>query len=193
MEALCHEIAEQIRPLEYESYQEYFLIHTFKRGRSASGRVNLEQLRRREHGKYYSRVEFPGKSDKDTEDASEVVVPPSPPAKRPRSGLKDDQIRRRSSRLNQQPTEPIPQPKRQEQTEVQDLYELLVEKVPEPFRRSDWILSPKSKYIPERQMRTKPMFDSIKVHELVGHKRIRKVLSSFEGGVAGVRRTSWED
>lgn len=38
-------------------------------------------------------------------------------------------------------------------------------------------------------MRTKVVFDSIKVHELIDTDRIMKVLSRFEGGVAGIRKT----
>ena len=79
--------------------------------------------------------------------------------------------------------------KYQEQTNIRDLYESLVPKVKVPNRRSDWVLPPKLKYQPEKQMRTKVVFDSIKVHELIDTDRIMKVLSRFEGGVAGIRKT----
>lgn len=77
----------------------------------------------------------------------------------------------------------------QERSDIKDLYESLVPKVKVPNRRSDWILPPRLKYQPEKQMRTKVMVDSIKVHELIDTDRISKVLSRFEGGVAGIRKT----
>ncbi|KAK5779968.1 Rfm1p PWA37_001658 [Arxiozyma heterogenica] len=77
----------------------------------------------------------------------------------------------------------------QEQSDIKDLYESLVPKVKVPNRRSDWILPPRLKYQPEKQMRTKVVVDSIKVHELIDTDRISKVLSRFEGGVAGIRKT----
>ncbi|EDO15135.1 hypothetical protein Kpol_413p10 [Vanderwaltozyma polyspora DSM 70294] len=45
-----------IQPLEFESYSDYFIIHNFKKGRSASGRVDINVLRRREHSIYYTRI-----------------------------------------------------------------------------------------------------------------------------------------
>lgn len=77
----------------------------------------------------------------------------------------------------------------QQQSDIKDLYESLVPKVKVPNRRSDWILPPRLKYQPEKQMRTKVVVDSIKVHELIDTDRITKVLSRFEGGVAGIRKT----
>lgn len=78
------------------------------------------------------------------------------------------------------------------ETKIQDLYESLVPKILEPRRRSDWILPPKARYTPEKQMSTKPSFKSIKINELVGNKRIRSILSRFEGGVAGIRKRDWD-
>ena len=46
----------EIKPMEFESYEDYFLIHTFKKGISESGRVNLDGLRRKEKSIYYKRI-----------------------------------------------------------------------------------------------------------------------------------------
>ncbi|KAG0671005.1 hypothetical protein C6P45_001512 [Maudiozyma exigua] len=49
-------VIKDIKPMEFESYADYFLIHTFKRGISESGRVNLDGLRRKEKSIYYKRI-----------------------------------------------------------------------------------------------------------------------------------------
>ncbi|CCD24899.1 Rfm1p NDAI_0E00830 [Naumovozyma dairenensis CBS 421] len=79
-----------------------------------------------------------------------------------------------------------------ETAEIQDLYESIIPKIEAPFRRSDWLLPPRLRYVPEKQLRTKHVHTTIKINELVAFKRIRNVLSRFEGGVAGVRKRDWE-
>lgn len=49
-------VIKDIKPMEFESYADYFLIHTFKKGISESGRVNLDGLRRKEKSIYYKRI-----------------------------------------------------------------------------------------------------------------------------------------
>ncbi|AET40628.1 Rfm1p Ecym_6246 [Eremothecium cymbalariae DBVPG len=50
------EVAEMVEPMEFESYRDYFIIKTFKRGRSESGRVNVSILKRLKCGVYYERI-----------------------------------------------------------------------------------------------------------------------------------------
>ena len=45
----------QIKPLEFESYADYYLISKFRVGKSASGRVNVDGLRSRRNGGPYRR------------------------------------------------------------------------------------------------------------------------------------------
>lgn len=50
------EFEKSIKPLEFESYQDYFLIKTFKKGISASGHVDIDSLRNKEYGIYYKKI-----------------------------------------------------------------------------------------------------------------------------------------
>ncbi|CAI4036565.1 hypothetical protein SMKI_15G4130 [Saccharomyces mikatae IFO 1815] len=285
---LVHEIKEfekSIKPLEFESYQDYFLIKTFQKGISASGHVDIDSLRNKEYGIYYKKIKRNSTQDVDTS------IPPNPsssssstrsnssidisdteysgintpstagassrrrrtrsqanqrenslPASLPsiseiRTDNDDgtisdlngseipfpipvsevenidiasditerDSVRRRSSRISErdkrrsqsrlgseEEDEGDERDMDERETKIQDLYESLVPKILEPRRRSDWILPPKARYTPEKQMRTKPSFKSVKINELIGNKRIRSILSRFEGGVAGIRKKDWD-
>ncbi|AAS53035.1 AER355Cp [Eremothecium gossypii ATCC 10895] len=50
------EVAKMVEPIEFESYRDYFILHTFKRGKSESGRVDLNNLKRYKCGVYYERI-----------------------------------------------------------------------------------------------------------------------------------------
>ncbi|SMN20539.1 similar to Saccharomyces cerevisiae YOR279C RFM1 DNA-binding protein required for vegetative repression of middle sporulation genes [Maudiozyma saulgeensis] len=65
-------IVKDIKPMEFESYADYFLIHTFKRGISESGRVNLDGLRKREQSIYYKRIRKPNEQKID----ENISLPP---------------------------------------------------------------------------------------------------------------------
>ncbi|CAI4769224.1 ADI_G0057990.mRNA.1.CDS.1 [Saccharomyces cerevisiae] len=274
-----------IKPLEFESYQDYFLIKTFKKGISASGHVDIDSLRNKEYGIYYKKIkrnstqevgepiprntsssssstrsnssadisdtEYSGENTPTTTGAAsrrrrtrsraiqrENSLPASLPSISEANANNDDVtiseingselpfpipisevenidiasditerdgIRRRSSRISERDKRRSQSRLGSEEdeegdghdgdegeTKIQDLYESLVPKILEPRRRSDWILPPKARYTPEKQMRTKPSFKSIKINELVGNKRIRSILSRFEGGVAGIRKRDWD-
>lgn len=73
---------------------------------------------------------------------------------------------------------------------ILDLYESLVIKSAYPIRRSDWVLPPRLRYTPEKQLRTRAVFTSIKINELIGSSQITKILSRFEGGVQGIRSSN---
>lgn len=70
---------------------------------------------------------------------------------------------------------------------IQDLYENLVSKIDEPVRRSDWVLPPKRRYLPEKNQPVKHEPEQIKINELARNLRIKRILSRFDGGLAGVR------
>ncbi|CAI4064648.1 hypothetical protein N7582_002756 [Saccharomyces uvarum] len=281
------EFEKSIKPLEFESYQDYFLIKTFKKGISASGHVDIDSLRNKEYGIYYKKIKRnatqdvgepipsnPSSSSSSTRSSSSIdmsdteysgentsatadnnssgrrrrtrsqatqrensVSIPLPSIREARIDNDDeeisaidsselpfpvpisevenidigsditerDSIRRRSSRISERDkrrSESRPDSDADEEgdeedtgegeTKIQDLYESLVPKILEPRRRSDWILPPRARYTPEKQMRTKPSFKSIKINELVGNRRIRSILSRFEGGVAGIRKRDWD-
>lgn len=257
------EFSHSVRPMEFESYHEFFLIHTFKKGISASGHVDIERLRSRNNGTYRrlkrhadngtgipstSSSNSTGSDDEDAENdedreddrsgfliddgdktlgdsnsLTQRVTRAQLAAKKElekESGSREKQpekldktlingdisvasiIRkaepdgsiRRSSRLSQKSSEGSGPDSAGttladvEPAQIRDLYESLVPKVKEPFRRSDWVLPSRDRYTPEKQMRTKHSHEVVKVNELVGTDRIRSVLSKFEGGVAGVRK-----
>ncbi|CAI4052153.1 Rfm1p SKDI_15G4160 [Saccharomyces kudriavzevii IFO 1802] len=281
------EFEKSIKPIEFESYQDYFLIKTFKKGISASGHVDIDSLRNKEYGIYYKKIKKnsaqdvgvpipsnPSSSSSSTRSSSSIdisdteysgdnnpvtagdnatgrrrrtrsqvtqrenSVPISLPSIREAKADDDDGaiseinsselpfpipisevdnldiasditerdgVRRRSSRISERDKRRSQSRLESEEdeegdehdmdegeTKIQDLYESLVPKILEPRRRSDWILPPKARYTPEKQMRTKPSFKSIKINELVGNKRIRSILSRFEGGVAGIRKRDWD-
>lgn len=261
----------QVKPIEFESYHEYFLINTFRKGISASGHVDVDNLRRKNHGKYYKRIKrgpnttttksvssSPASSnnslsDEDDADndnerdkqntddqdlynednamANDEINTGSKRRTRAQAAAKKETkksspsqetleqaeqklingdislasiiptaksegTRRRSSRLTQRTNEnsilgisdSSMMADEESFTNIRDLYESLVPKVKDPYRRSDWILPSKQRYTPEKQMQTKPVFEKVKINELVTSGRIRYILSKFEGGVAGVRK-----
>ncbi|QLG71151.1 hypothetical protein HG535_0B01890 [Zygotorulaspora mrakii] len=270
--------AEKIKPIEFESYHEYFLIKTFKKGKSASGHVDIDSLRRRNSSIYYKKIKMPEytapggytnssgtssnnllseEEDEEDQDDADFCVGSGKgdarsypddlygdlgdnvgPARKRRTRaqlaaqIEKDEVenavslksedaqskkspnrdvsylnistnndsenpRRRSSRLSQKFSEskeasssPDTQPD-DRTTNIRDLYESLVPKVRQPYRRSDWILPSKYRYTPEKQMRTRPVYEKVKINELVASEKIRNVLSRFEGGVAGVRKRGW--
>ncbi|CAL9737361.1 repression factor of MSEs protein 1 [Monosporozyma servazzii] len=307
-------VMKDIEPLEFESYTDYFIINTFKRGRSESGKIDMFTLLRRDTPKYYQKIkrsttkntgssnnsndqciqqvsrngtnstqarvtppqstsssldylhklddvesEFKNKKIRMTRSSAQTGIGNS---KEGIQGLTDsnwdgvnaddiediydneleyepiakaseevelsqdveeeqqqnddrNDFRRRSTRISkQQEQKKLEGAKRQnemlhqdsemdqtiqydsnidgnpdERTDIKDLYESLVPKIKTPSRRSDWVLPPRLKYQPEKPIRTKVVVDSIKVHELIDTDRIAKILSHFEGGVAGIRKT----
>lgn len=302
------ELTKDIVPKEFESYADYYMIHTFKRGRSESGKVNMYDLRSRNHTKYYQRIKRTSKNsqngspdptpeagknvpqngqltppdstsstldilnklDKDGNKTTESTnnkksetpgdcnwegitgdeleetfdAIPGERSSEVSADIKADSIigpdskadigevgfRRRSSRISKKQQQERVEKDRndklrkqllhqaalknlqnqtkqtslneeikseevqaseldEENPDIKDLYESLVPKIKSPTRRSDWILPPRLKFTPEKQMRTRIVVDSIKVHELIDTERIAKVLSHFEGGVAGIRKT----
>lgn len=263
---LNHEIREfsqTIKPMEFESYHDYFLINTFKKGVSASGHVDIESLRKRNKGQFYKRIkrgqdsetqELNGSNnngsssgnekDDDEEDdladdknvffiggSDEDELDNGPPKRVTRAQLaakkdtqkavdsqekleqtyknlingdisitsiissaESDNSIRRSSRLSQKIIEgSTGESAGSDMYEpgllnIKDLYESIVPKVREPYRRSDWLLPSKNRYTADKHMHTKLVYEKIKVNELVNTDRIRNVLSKFEGGVAGVRK-----
>ncbi|QLQ79523.1 hypothetical protein HG537_0C01700 [Torulaspora globosa] len=245
-----------IRPMEFESYHEFFLIHTFKKGISASGHVDIERLRSRNNGTYCRRSKrhadngtgIPSTSSSNSTVSDDEDIEDDEEDEHERSGFllddddktlnesnslskrvtraqlaakkeleKETELRetlingdisvasiirkpepdsniRRSSRLSQKSSEGSGLDSAGttladvEAIQIRNLYESLVPKVKEPYRRSDWVLPSRNRYTPEKQMRTKHSHEVVKVNELVGTDRIRSVLSKFEGGVAGVRK-----
>lgn len=63
-----------IKPLEFESYQDYFLIKTFKKGISASGHVDIDSLRNKEYGIYYKKIKR-----NSTQEVGEPILATHPP------------------------------------------------------------------------------------------------------------------
>ena len=334
------QLMSEIKPMEFESYAEYFLIHTFKKGISESGRVNINDVRRKEQQQHYElssegterasrrrirrrrlRSENPDGEESEDQELSQsrsprssgasddniaVVEVSSPSWDVPQDTLNEDRVKEEQDENNREGVSPtsfntglnanetnvnedatenvkkdpakinlvsadistdyvIPPPtsenseapisvrrstrlsekerlerlKRQEELvrgkeqqkeeklkrsspssssssstnpgkprkkarisktktnvksiEIKDLYEMLVPKVKVPYRRSDWVLPPRLRYTPEKQLRTRAVFNSVKMYELVNTKSVRKILSRFEGGVAGVRKSDMEN
>lgn len=282
------ELLDDLKPIEFESYQDYFLINTFKKGISESGKVDIERLRSGGHAVYYQRVKRKRKSKGSSKEDEEISNPSRSSSKarsasdnngssseedddddsdygndnnrnKKKSGSNIDPNTnisesgsadsnffngniskssiipapvkgnvRRSSRLSLQQQQQLEKQKQirkhqkqgseedlkkdetgdtndfeEEKSDIcddsnskehiKDLFETLVEKVIEPKRRSDWVLPPRLRYQPEKQMRTKPAFDSVKINEVMANKSIRHILSRFEGGVAGVRKREWPE
>lgn len=260
----------QIKPKEFESYSEYFIIHNFERGRSVSGQVDINMLRRKEHGIYYKRIKpnfenspspIPSlsssnnlsdsnainnhdldKLNKDNEHAGAKSSYPeetlsssnittrsstiqstqsaaitTTPNVNGKDELRDSNLingdislksiipisasdgsRRRSSRISKKEQTNLNDDEFTkygfksenggEGPQIHDLFESLVPKIDSPYRRSDWILQAKQRYIPEKQLHTKPEYEVVKMNELVTAERIQTILLKFEGGVAGVRK-----
>ena len=59
--------------MEFESYNDYFIIHTFKKGISESGRVNLDGLRKKEQMIQYKRARNANQKKLD----DNISVPPT--------------------------------------------------------------------------------------------------------------------
>ncbi|CCF55854.1 hypothetical protein KAFR_0A04190 [Kazachstania africana CBS 2517] len=235
-------LVNNLKPLEFESYTDYFLINTFQKGISESGKVDINDIRRRDHTRYYKKIkhdedatttalngssvntsksptptlndDFPKiklgpNEDDDRESRSnssdyiEDKKPNEKVTKNSRSTVADHNIRR-SSRLSQkeqlekQKNETEEAAKEAAEAEqdsadikIADLYESLVPKIVDPSRRSDWVLPPRFRFTPEKQYRTKADYEHIKINELIANKKIRTVLSKFDGGVAGIRKRDW--
>lgn len=69
------ELLDDLKPIEFESYQDYFLINTFKKGISESGKVDIERLRSGGHAVYYQRVKRKRKSKGSSKEDEEISNP----------------------------------------------------------------------------------------------------------------------
>lgn len=244
------ELSRQIKPLEFESYYEFFVLNTFKRGISASGHVSIDNLRRH-HGKPHKRVKrgsetatrepIASSGSSSSLESDEELSYTRPPSKR-RShteetgtsgdgdgdgdevmdgddrddgddktqaslGPQGEEIngnisvssiipklessRRRSTRLSSKMDDSAQATRDGEVAEIKDLYESIVPKAKEPIRRSDWMLPPRLRFTPEKQMRTRVVHEKVNLNELVSLGKIQRVLSRFEGGITGVRKKAW--
>ncbi|CAR28858.1 ZYRO0F13574p [Zygosaccharomyces rouxii] len=232
-----------IKPLEFESYYEFFILATFQKGISASGHVDINSLRTN-HGKIRRRakrgietftrepIESSGSSSESSESEeliynepskkrrhnnSEIIDGNSPNEKQllisqldeingnicaasimPKSEL-DGNIRR-STRLSTRSTTEAPDTNSATNgatdsqgnvTEIRELYESVIPKVRNPYRRSDWILPPRLRFTPDKRMRTNVIYEKVKLNELVSIDKIQRVLSKFEGGITGIRKKTW--
>ncbi|AQZ15903.1 (ZYRO0F13574g) [Zygosaccharomyces parabailii] len=237
------EVSHKIKPLEFESYYEFFVINTFKRGISASGHVNIDNLRRH-HGKPPKRVKRGSEtatrepiassgSSSSLESDDDLVYNETPASKRQRraetnesedanaddsTGASSDNPhanlgphgaeingnisvasiipklesnRRRSTRLSSKTGDSSQSAQDVQVTEIKDLYESIVPKAKEPIRRSDWMLPPRLRFTPDKQMRTRVVHEKVNLNELVSLGKIQRVLSRFEGGITGVRKKAW--
>ncbi|KAL6941822.1 hypothetical protein ACO0RG_002960 [Hanseniaspora osmophila] len=64
---------------------------------------------------------------------------------------------------------------------LERIFENLVEKIPQPSRRSDMILPTKYRFVPEKTQGLKPNTDKlIKYHKLVQHKKISSFLTNYK-------------
>lgn len=241
--------SKSIKPKEFESYHEYFVLHNFKKGKSARGHVDVENVRknnlqlrtrsRRNQHEIFVRepIDLPGSStslsdeccnevDKEFENLTKRHEPPadetgdeptkngntSQGRKRLYSHLKGEIVEssavsqsnsqigeRRSKRLlnkindREISSHPLTEDRTDENDEllITDLYEAIVPKVEQPYRRSDWVLPSRFKYTPDKQMRTKPEFEKVNLSELISVEKIQRVLARFEGGLKGIRKTNW--
>lgn len=262
-------INEMVKPIEFESYYEYYMINTFKRGKSDSGRVNINGLKGLRAATYYKKIKRDDCNHKNPNINEIQLGKPLNDNLDNRSNIDcggisktgNQEIDSRHTRLRSQilqnseeinnismcaessdidqlkendrkaktvnliigdisVTSIIPKGSiegnirrslRLTQKEkgkldnymnhqtafdhvsncshqiIRDLYENLVPKEIEPVRRSDWVLPTKDRFIPEKQTPFKYVPEELKVKELVDHKRIKTVLSRFEGGLAGIR------
>ena len=107
---------------------------------------------------------------------------------------------RRSSRLSQKEKEILERKVQQLEEigdevaapQILDLFETIVPKIIEPVRRSDWLLPSRSRFIQEKFAPIKHTPEQIKINDLIHNGRIRKVMTRFKGGLAGVRKKDWE-
>lgn len=237
----------QIKPIEFESYYDFFVLNTFKKGISASGHVDIEnviknnaQRQRRskrnhqdlpvhepvnspspsldkdEGSDYMDRdigknprkrestpvdeIEWEYKKRRNTTQVSEISEDYSQTQETEESlGLSYSGGGRRSTRLLNKannkgsPSNLTTEDGTEEQGEavIKDLYETIVPKVVQPYRRSDWVLPSRLRYTPEKQMNTKPEFEKVNLSDLISVEKIQRVLSKFEGGLKGIRKTNW--
>ncbi|KAH3902404.1 uncharacterized protein SCODWIG_03793 [Saccharomycodes ludwigii] len=211
------DIQDNLHSLEFESYYEYFLINTFQKGFSKSGCVDAEELKRRDHGIYYQKIQM--NNIEDENDTSENTrnfggsYQGSSSNKNNSKSLSKPVTIRRSSRLSKKEKEkeilkrtsdnknlnnkkfksakvgkPIPQSSTNKKTDdidnkivICDLLEALVEKIPTPSRRSDWVLSPKNKYVPEKNTPIKPKNDNlVKIYQLTSNPKIQNILKKYK-------------
>ncbi|SCU78274.1 LAMI_0A04060g1_1 [Lachancea mirantina] len=245
----AEELRKQARPLEFESYEDFYLLQKFRRGISASGRVGVNALRSRRSGVYYKRIRRNNgsennvsDSDSDSDDKDFQPLRRSGRAQRGRpsaksrassseenlttidrestpvnkilgeistssiipSGNLDGNVRR-SSRLSQKEKELLEQKAEEELLklhsgeddseeklpEIMALSESIIPKIVEPSRRSDWVLQTKYRFIPEKFTPVKHSPEQLKINDLIHNDRIRKVMTRFKGGLAGIRRKDW--
>ncbi|CAR22825.1 Rfm1p [Lachancea thermotolerans CBS 6340] len=235
-----------VKPIEFESYEDFFLLNKFKKGVSESGKVDVEGIKSRITGVYYEKIkrgvngqtsdsELQSDDEKSKKNAefrpkrrttrsqlnkqkvlasrsSSTSQSPTPEQRKPAlldasisvnsiipSNNSDGNIRR-SSRLSQKEKEilekkallleragieaAVPQ--------ILDLFESIVPKTLEPVRRSDWILPSKCRFIPEKFAPIKHTPEQIRINDLIHNGRIRKIMTRFKGGLAGVRKKDWE-
>ncbi|CCE63972.1 hypothetical protein TPHA_0G01350 [Tetrapisispora phaffii CBS 4417] len=67
---------DSVKPIEFESYYDYFTLKNFKRGISASGQVDFNMLRRREHGIYYKKIKLDKTSQGNANDTNSTAALP---------------------------------------------------------------------------------------------------------------------
>ncbi|KAL6944881.1 hypothetical protein ACO0QE_002323 [Hanseniaspora vineae] len=223
-------------PLEFESYYDFYNINNFKKGYSESGVVDVNELKRREHGVYYQKISRSGEDDTSTLDDEDVDAeevdntgndgdkdfktknrkkntkgkvgksknPPEPPVIRRSSRLSKKELenskklelekkeqalavqkqqqKKREEQLKAKKNKKKPQSINDDDTQGLDrLLENLVEKIPQPSRRSDIILATKYRFVPEKTQGLKPNTDKlIKYHKLVQHKKINSFLTNYK-------------
>lgn len=247
----------KIEPNEFESYYEYFLLNTFRKGISPRGQVNIDNVR--SHGKprarrardYATRTPITSSGSSASLDSEETEnegykesfnrltrIPkevitfsivqgttqaPSEVASSTSKEIEEELwyqksvintnisvasilpthdpgvTGRKSARLSHKRTKTEDSTKYGEDTgrnheaimPIKTLYESLVPKIKEPYRRSDWVLPSRLRYTPDKQMNTKVEYEKINLNELVSIGKIQRVFSRFEGGITGIRKTSW--
>ncbi|KAH9198779.1 hypothetical protein LQ764DRAFT_211178 [Zygosaccharomyces rouxii] len=212
------EASQQINPIEFESYHDFFVLNTFKKGKSVSGYVDIENVMKNnaQHHRRSKRnnhdpsvrepITSPGSSslsddgdyDENDDGNREIEklsrsrespvdeIEEGPKKRRSRTQVpvtSDDHLQideaelslstnppggeRRSTRLlnkannNNSSSNPDSEDSSDEHGEalIKDLYESIVPKVEQPYRRSDWVLPSRLRYTPDKQMRTKPEFE----------------------------------
>ncbi|AMD18565.1 HBL337Wp [Eremothecium sinecaudum] len=237
----ANKIAAEVKPMEFESYRDYFILKTFKRGKSDSGKLDVSNLKRFKISVYYERISksneekrtgstpssLPESSAEDNDykptmtritrkqsqdvSNSNSSTPVTFDDKKGADGNSLNSIRadisvdsiipkdnsaanvRRSMRLTTKEKEKLKKSpsekllKEGEEPMFTDLYEVIIPKIPNPVRRSDWVLNKRERYIREKHVPVKHIPEQVKINELVKNSRIKTVLSRFEGGLAGVR------
>ncbi|CUS20334.1 LAQU0S01e04302g1_1 [Lachancea quebecensis] len=235
-----------VKPLEFESYEDFFLLNKFKKGVSESGKVDVEGIKSRITGVYYEKIkrgangqvsdsELQSEDEKSKKGSefrpkrrttrsqlnkqkvlasrnSSASLSPTPEQRKPAlldasisvnsiipSNNSDGNIRR-SSRLSLKEKEILERKALMLERagteaaapQILDLFESIVPKILEPVRRSDWILPSKCRFIPEKFAPIKHTPEQIRINDLIHNGRIRKIMTRFKGGLAGVRKKDWE-